>query len=123
MRQLGWLEVYQYFFENQPHTHLSLSLEKPLRYPMHIRCLREVSAFYGFKENRKCSRANGNASLFTTDGIVAVGLWGIPIAGAVCAIVRWRLDGCTKNYAIEFSVGATTTEASFLRPEAVNGSV
>jgi hypothetical protein len=101
---------YQYFFENEPHTYLGtvtgISLIVPDAYTLPVGV--EVSAFYGAKDDSERGRANGNASLFATDGIAAFGLWGIPIAGAMCAIVLWVLDGCAKNYAIEFSVAANT---------------
>jgi hypothetical protein len=101
---------YQYFFENQPHTYLGtvtgLNLFVTNAYTLPVGV--EVSAFYGAKEDSERGRANGNANLFATDGIAAFGLWGIPIAGALCAIVLWVLDGCAKNYAIELSVSATT---------------
>jgi hypothetical protein len=107
---------YQYFFENQPHTHLgtvnglNLFVPNPYTLPLGM----EVSAFYGNKADSERGRANENANLFATDGIAAFGLPGILIACALCAAILWVLDGCARSYPLEFSVAALTMVISSL---------
>jgi hypothetical protein len=104
---------YQYFFENQPHTYLgtvnglNLLVPDPYSLPLGM----EVSAFYGNKANSERGRDNENANLFATDGIAAFGLPGILFAGILCALTLWVLDGCTRTYALEFSIPPLTMVA------------
>ncbi|MGO9316342.1 MAG: hypothetical protein ACLP1U_00875 [Terracidiphilus sp.] len=101
------LGQYQYFFENNPHTHLgnvhgvNLFVGNPYTSALGI----EVGRFFGIVS---AGGVNGevvsNASFFAMDGIAGFGLPGIPLMGLICAFLFWVLDGCAKKIPIEFSV-------------------
>jgi hypothetical protein len=101
------LGQYQYFFENNPHTHLghvagfNVIAANPYTSSLGI----EVGRFFGvISEGGKNGDVVSNASFFAMDGIAGFGLPGIPLMGFVCAAVFWMLDGCAKKLPLEFSV-------------------
>ena len=100
------LGQYQYFFENNPHTHLghvagfNLVATNPYTASLGI----EVGRLFGvISEGGKNGEVVSNAGFFAMDGIAGFGLPGIPLMGFVCAAVFWMMDGCAKKLPLEFS--------------------
>lgn len=101
------LGQYQYFFENNPHTHLghvagfNLLATNPYTSALGI----EVGRLFGVvSEGGKNGEVVSNAGFFAMDGIGGFGLPGIPLMGIVCAAVFWMMDGCAEKLPLEFSV-------------------
>jgi hypothetical protein len=94
-------EVYYRFFEDgNPYTyysHLNV-LQNFLKYPYPNPKIGETIT--GYYTNNPF---NANANYFLTDGLIAVGVLGMPIAAVLCSIVFYVMDSAAKKHNIIFA--------------------
>jgi hypothetical protein len=95
-------EIYYRFFEDgNPYTyysHINL-LQNVLKYPYYTPKIGEVVT--GYYANN--SGFNANANYFITDGLVALGVWGMVVAGLICSVVFYLMDSAGKRQSIILS--------------------
>jgi hypothetical protein len=100
--------MYQDFFANHPLTYYShingINLIVPYPYENGIGF--EVGYFYS-----RNLELNSNAHLWCTDGLAAMGLPGILLISALCALVFWILDSAAAGHSPVFSATAVSFTA------------
>jgi hypothetical protein len=85
---------YYYFFQQNPHTyfaHLKV-VNWFVNYPYHYPLGTEIGYYY------YGALVDTTAHFWATDGIAALGLFGILFASAVCAFVFWIVDSATARH-------------------------
>jgi hypothetical protein len=93
--------LYYHFFKTHPHTyysHVSI-LNKFIPYPYKNEMIGVVIG----EHYTSISRFNVNANMYITDGLVAIGLGGMPIVGMACCIIFYFIDSVSKNHNILFT--------------------
>ena len=93
--------LYYDFFKNHPYTyysHVSI-FNKFITYPYKDEMIGVVIG----EHYTSISRYNVNANMYITDGLVALGLIGMPIVGVACCIIFYFIDSVSKNHNILFT--------------------
>jgi hypothetical protein len=91
---------YNFFDQNNPYTyysHVSI-FNKFITYPYQDMIGREVGSTVSSDP-----MFNANANFYITDGLTALGLWGIPVAGLLCGIVFYVIDSFASRQNLKFA--------------------
>ncbi|MFN8353474.1 MAG: hypothetical protein U0Y10_03435 [Spirosomataceae bacterium] len=95
--------LYHSFFLNHPTTHYSHInfIRFFIEYPYQEQLGQEIGYYYMGE-----SDLNLNAIFWATDGLAALGVWGIPIVCFLVGWVFWIIDTCAQKHDLKFVVMA-----------------